>query len=386
MDVLAKAKALEESGRRIFHLEVGQPQSGASEASLAAVRSALGVDKLGYTAAAGEQPLRAAIAEMYKNTYGAQVPVENIHVTMGSSCGFTLAFLSAFDAGEAVAIPSCSYPCYRNILRALGVDTVPIAVDDEYKVTASMLRHEVERRAAENLPALKGLILSSPANPTGVLLSPEEVQELCSTCEELGIQFISDEIYHGLVHSGAPRAASALEFTEKALVINSFSKFYSMTGWRVGWLVAPRHLTDAINRLNQNLFISAPTVSQRAALASLQPEAKAELQGHVERYGRNRELVLDTLKKMGISKVAPSHGAFYAYFSLKDVGVKDSAALCDAALEEVGLALTPGLDFEFDAEVGGEHVRISYAGSTEEIGEAMQILENWLPTYLARLS
>uniref|UniRef100_A0A7S0LG36 Aminotransferase class I/classII large domain-containing protein n=1 Tax=Coccolithus braarudii TaxID=221442 RepID=A0A7S0LG36_9EUKA len=384
MDVVAQAAALERDGKSIYHLEVGQPQSTAPAHALAAVNAAIASgDRLGYTPANGERPLREAIAQMYLDTYGVAVPAERVHVTIGSSSGFTLSFLAAFDVGDAVAIPMCSYPCYRNILQTLGVQVVPLETDDCYKLTAALLKSSVNARRKSGLPPLKGLILSSPANPTGVMLTPDEVRGLCATCDENGILFCSDEIYHGISYKDAPRAATALEFSQQALVINSFSKYYSMTGWRIGWLVAPVELSDAINRLNQNLFISAPTASQRAALAALQPAAKPELEGHVARYEQNRQVVLDALARMGITDVAPAHGAFYIYVDLGRFGVTDSAAFSAKLLDEIGVALTPGIDFEYPGSGRGERrIRLSFCGATADIEAGMQKLAGWWEQYL----
>ncbi len=376
MDVLAKANALDAAGHKIAHLEVGQPMSAAPEPARRAVAdAATRGDQLGYTAACGAPPLRQAIVDMYRRRYGVEVPLDAVHVTVGSSAGFTLSFLAAFDAGDAVALPSCSYPCYRNILSTLGVTPVPLQIDEDFKVTAATLRAAVEARAASGEPPLRGLILSSPANPTGVMLTPGEIAELCVACRDAGVTFVSDEIYHGIEFPahGAPRAATALEYTESAIVINSFSKYYSMTGWRVGWLVAPPHLRDAINKLNQNLFISAPAASQLAATAALGTDAVDELESHVKRYEQNRSIVIDSLQRMGLTRVAPAHGAFYIYVDLSPLGVDDSAALCNDLLDR-GVAITPGIDFEFHEREGASRVRISYAGATAEVEHGMSLL------------
>eukprot|EP00854_Cymbomonas_tetramitiformis_P000747 gene747-1215_t len=231
------------------------------------------------------------------------------------------------------------------------------------------------------MPPIKGLVLSSPGNPTGAMLTPEELRDLCALCDATACQFVSDEIYHGISYTGAPRAASALEFTRKAIVINSFSKFYSMTGWRLGWLVVPDHLDSCIDALNQNMNVSAPTLAQRAAVAALHAEAAPELLGHIDRYAINRTIVLDSLAEMGLTDVSPAEGAFYVYVNLQAEGVTDSAALCSALLNEAGVAIVPGVDFEEPGSGKGERsVRLSYPGSTEDIQQAMSLFQHWWST------
>ena len=293
MDVVARADELARAGREIYHLEVGQPQSTAPQPAIRVAQEQLVADRCGYTAARGEAPLREAIAAMYAATYSnAHCRAERIHMTPGSSGAFTIAFMAAFDVGDVVAVPASSYPCYRNLLTTYGCVVASVPVDANYNVTAKELAAAQAARAAAGAAPIKGLILSSPANPTGAMLAPEELQALCARCDETGVQFISDELYHGIVYEGAPRAASALEFTRHAIVINGFSKAYSMTGWRLGWVVAPDHLDSCIDALNQNMNVSAPTVSQRAAVAALGPEAKLELQAHVRKYQANQQVVV----------------------------------------------------------------------------------------------
>jgi len=228
---------LARAGRTIYHLEVGQPQSSAPQAAIKTAQEQVGSDRCGYTAARGEPPLRDALAAMYQSEYSVAVSPGRIHLTPGSSGAFTVAFMAAFDVGDAVAVPASCYPCYRNLLQCYGCEVVTLAVDARYNVTAAELAAGQAARAAAGLSPIKGLILSSPANPTGAMLSPEELKGLCELCDATGVQFVSDEIYHGIVYAGAPRAACALEFSKTVILINSFSKFYSMTGWRLGWLV-----------------------------------------------------------------------------------------------------------------------------------------------------
>ena len=318
----------------------------------------------------------------YQRDYpGSSVTADRIHLTPGSSGAFMLAFMSAFDVGDAVALPSSSYPCYRNILQALDVELVALPIDSTtYNVTAADLAKAQVERAAAGLAPIKGLILSSPANPTGAMLTPEELADICAHCDETGVQFISDELYHGIVYpdAGAPRAASASEFSEQAIVINGFSKYYSMTGWRLGWLVAPKRLDEAVNKLNQNFNISAPTIAQRAGVAALTEEATVELQEHVARYEANRTVVIDGLAAMGITDVAPSQGAFYVYANLEEHGITDSLGMSQSLLEEVGVAMTPGIDFEDPASgLGERRVRISYPGATDDVREGMRLFKQW---------
>eukprot|EP00746_Dinoflagellata_sp_MGD_P011080 gnl/MRDRNA2_/MRDRNA2_123124_c0_seq1.p1 gnl/MRDRNA2_/MRDRNA2_123124_c0~~gnl/MRDRNA2_/MRDRNA2_123124_c0_seq1.p1 ORF type:complete len:435 (-),score=88.96 gnl/MRDRNA2_/MRDRNA2_123124_c0_seq1:93-1397(-) len=380
MDVVAQADLLKRSGREIYHLEIGQPQSSAPLPAIRVAQEQLGADRCGYTSARGEPPLRATIASMYQNTYGASCNPERVHLTPGSSSAFTIAFMAAFDVGDAVAMPSICYPCYRNLLSTYGCEVVSLPVNESYNITAAELAAGQRARQQSGKPAIKGLILSSPANPTGAMLSPKELQDLCTLCDATGVQFISDELYHGIEFTGAPRAATALEFTKNAIVINGFSKTYSMTGWRLGWMIVPDHLDSCVNALNQNMNISAPTVSQRAAVAALGPEAKKELVAHVQRYEANRQVVIDGLTTMGLEphEYAPPHGAFYIYVDLSRFGVTDSLALCKALLDEAGVAMTPGVDFEEPGTGHGEvRVRISYPGTTDHVREAMKRFLAW---------
>eukprot|EP00928_Gymnodinium_smaydae_P071944 TRINITY_DN55402_c0_g1_i1.p1 TRINITY_DN55402_c0_g1~~TRINITY_DN55402_c0_g1_i1.p1 ORF type:complete len:423 (+),score=61.00 TRINITY_DN55402_c0_g1_i1:133-1401(+) len=378
MDVVHQADQLARAGRTIYHLEVGQPQSPAPKVAIATAQEQLGSDRCGYTSARGEPPLRDALATMYKETYGVDVSTQRIHLTPGSSGAFTIAFMAAFDVGDAVAVPSCCYPCYRNLLKTYGCEVVSLKVDANYNVTAKEMAAGQRARSEAGLTPLKGLILSSPANPTGAMLSPEELKGLCELCDSTGVQFISDEIYHGIVYKGAPRAACALEFSRTPIIINSFSKFYSMTGWRLGWLVVPDHLDKCVDALNQNMNVSAPTVSQRAAVSALSSTAKPELLSHVDRYAANRRVVMEKLAKMGVSTFAPPMGAFYLYADLKSHGVSDSLAFCDALLKEAGVAMTPGVDFEEPGSgVGETHVRIGFPGSTEDVRKAMEVFAEW---------
>lgn len=393
MNVMARAAALEAAGRRVLHLEVGQPQSSAPAAALAAAQGALATQRLGYTDARGIPAVREAISELYRTRYNAVVDPACVHVTTGSSAAFTLAFMAAFDAGDAVGMPSVSYPCYRNVLSALGCEAVAIeGKASPWALDATDVDRTVAARRAAGLPPLRGVVVSSPSNPTGVMLGREAVATLATTCAAHGIRLISDEIYQGLAYgaAGGGECVTAWRFGEAPgpapIVVNSFSKYYSMTGWRVGWLLAPPDVDDAVHRLHQNLYICAPAVAQVAALGALSDEAAPELDAHVARYARNRLAVLSALEDMGVSphRVAPADGAFYVYVDLGaaladaggDAAAFDSPAACAALLDAEGVAVTPGTDFE-RTERGRRRLRISYAGAEADVAEAMERMGRW---------
>lgn len=363
MDVLRAANERAATRKAVYHLEVGQPGTGAPEGVLDAARQALAGDKLGYTEALGIPALREAIARHYKNYYGVLLDPGRVVVTTGSSGGFVLAFLAAFDAGDRVALASPGYPCYRNILSALGVEPVCLQAEaaDRFQPTPALLD-----RARRDGP-LDGLIVASPSNPTGTMLQRAELQDLADYCERHGIRMISDEIYHGLTYDR--QADTALGVADSAIVINSFSKYFSMTGWRVGWMVVPEGLTRAIERLTQNLFISAPSLSQLAAVAAF--DCRDENDRRVDGYRASRDLLLRELPKAGFDKLAPADGAFYIY---ADVGhlTNDSEAFCRQILADTGVALTPGLDF--DPERGHSFVRFSYAETPATVKHAAALL------------
>lgn len=357
MDVLQRANQLESEGRTIYHCEVGQPESGApkavSQAAVAALTGGPAESRLGYTDAFGLVALREKIAQHYRKKYvgipDERIGVEKIVITTGSSGGFLLAFTACFDAGDTVAIASSGYPCYRNILQALGCHLANVPINTEFKLTAAELRKEMQRRKENGKPKLKGLILSSPSNPTGAMLSVEELQELCELCEEEGIRFLSDEIYHGI--SYGKKEATALSFSSTAIVINSFSKYYSMSGWRLGWMVLPADIVEPINVLQQNMFINAPTISQTAALKCWEDETIEELEGHITKYRSSREFILKelaTIKEIDPKNVAPADGGFYVYIDLGEENVDraqglGSTEMCRLLLEEEGVAFTPGV-------------------------------------------
>uniref|UniRef100_UPI003BA8D6E2 pyridoxal phosphate-dependent aminotransferase n=1 Tax=Stappia sp. TaxID=1870903 RepID=UPI003BA8D6E2 len=368
MDVLARANALEAQGRSILHMEVGQPGAGAPRAVLAAAQAALDGGRLGYTEARGLPVLRDAIRDHYRVTYGVDVPDHRIVATTGSSAGFNLAFLAAFDPGDRVAIAAPGYPAYRNILRALGLVPVEIETGPEtrYALTAELLE------AAHREAPLKGVLVASPANPTGTMMTPEALKGLVEACEALDIWFISDEIYHGLVFAG--QQETALAFTQNAIIINSFSKYYCMTGWRIGWMILPEVLVRPLERIAQSLYISPPELSQRAAAAAF--SATRELEEIKAGYAANRALLLETMPKLGFTEMLPVDGAFYLYASVRPFS-NDSAEFARRMLEEAGVAATPGADF--DPVHGHAFIRFSFAGDHAVIREAGERLADWLP-------
>ncbi|MER2605706.1 MAG: pyridoxal phosphate-dependent aminotransferase [Siculibacillus sp.] len=369
MEVLAAAVERERAGHRVIHMEVGQPGAPAPRPVLEAARAAL-AGKLGYTEASGIRPLREAIAAHYRATYGIEVAPDRIAVTAGSSGGFNLAFLAAFDVGARVAMPTPGYPAYRNLLAALGLEAVEIECGAE---TRWALTPEMLRRAHAEKP-LDGVLIASPANPTGTMYTPEALRALVECADELGIWFISDEIYHGLVHSGTQ--ATALAWSDRAIVVNSFSKYYCMTGWRIGWMVMPEVLVKPIDRLAQNLTLSNNEISQRAAIAAFSPEATAELDVVKAGYAANRAFLVDALPRLGFDDLLPVDGAFYAYASCARFS-NDSLDFVRRMLNEAGVAATPGPDF--DTARGHSYVRFSFAGTNADVREAVERLGAWLP-------
>ncbi len=364
MDVMRAANEREARGEDVLHLEVGQPSTAAPAAVLEAAKAALTGDRLGYTDAFGIPPLRRRIAGHYRDNYGIDVDPARIVVTTGSSAGFVLSFLGAFDAGDRVALASPGYPAYRNILRSLGVEVVDLAVGPETNYQPAP--HVLDGEGGN----IDGLIVASPSNPTGTMTSGDELRALVAYCAEKGIRLISDEIYHGITYG--ERAVTALALTDDAIVINSFSKYFSMTGWRVGWMVLPESLLRSVECLAQNLFISPPTLSQIAATTAF--DCGQELDANVARYARNRELLLSELPKAGYHQLASADGAFYLYANVAHL-TNDSREYCRGMLEETGVAITPGVDF--DTRRGAHHVRFSFAGSTDDMAEAANRLQAW---------
>jgi aspartate/methionine/tyrosine aminotransferase len=366
MDVMSSARRLESKGRHVIHMEIGEPGHGAPKPAIEAATARLAGGRIGYTEALGLPELRARIARHYLDVHGIEITAERIAVTTGSSSGFVLAFLSMFDPGQRVAIASPGYPPYRTILQALGLEPVEIEVGAAQRWA---LDGEAIARTHAERP-LDGLLIMSPANPSGTMIDAAALEGIATTCRELGIRLISDEIYHGLTYGMA--AESALRFDDDAVIINSFSKYWCMTGWRVGWMVLPEALLRPVERLAQNLFISAPTLSQVAAIAAM--DAREELAAVHEGYARNRDLLLRELPRAGLDSFLPPDGAFYLY---ADIGhlTNDSAAFARAMLDEAGVAATPGMDF--DHARGSRFLRFSYAGSEADIAEAVRRISLW---------
>ncbi|MGE3288209.1 MAG: aminotransferase class I/II-fold pyridoxal phosphate-dependent enzyme [Pseudonocardia sp.] len=370
MDVWAAAGERQRTHGDLVNLSAGQPSTPAPAPVRAAAVQAVQGDVLGYTVALGIPPLREAIAAHCARGYGIEVAPDEVVVTTGSSGGFLLAFLAAFDAGDRVAMARPAYPCYRNILSALGCEVVdlPCGPDTRYQPTVAML---------EELDGIDGLVVASPANPTGTVLPPGELAGIAAWCEARGVQLISDEVYHGISYPGAPATASAWQTSREAIVVNSFSKYFSMTGWRLGWLLVPPRLLRAVDRLAGNFTVCPPALPQQAALGAFTPESYTEADGHVTRYAVNRALVLDGLPKLGIETIAPADGAFYVWFDvtpwLAATGVADSMALTYRLLADVGVATAPGIDF--DPVDGGSWLRISCAGATDDVAEALHRFE-----------
>jgi aspartate/methionine/tyrosine aminotransferase len=363
MDVMEAARAEEAAGRNVIHMEVGQPSTPAPRRAIEALKAAMERNALGYTVALGLPALRERIARLYRDWYGVSVPAERIVVTSGSSAGFILSFLALFDHGDRVALGDPGYPSYRNIFKALGVEVAAI----ETKAATRFQPTPADLAGAR----IDGLLVASPANPTGTMLGREELAALSAACKAQDAAFISDEIYHGLTYGR--KAVTALEVDEDAFIINSFSKYFSMTGWRIGWMVVPGSHLRTIERLAQNLFICPPHASQIAALAAL--DAEEELEANRLIYARNREALLEELPKAGFRDLAPCDGAFYLY---ADIGhlTNDSLDFTRRMLREAGVAATPGLDF--DPARGAHTLRFSFAGATDDMIEGARRLKDWL--------
>jgi aspartate/methionine/tyrosine aminotransferase len=367
MDVMAAAARIEAAGGRVIHMEVGQPAASAPKPAIVAAQAALRDGRIDYTSALGIPSLRARIARHYRDTHGVEVDAERIVVTTGSSGGFILAFLAMFEPGDRVAVTVPGYPPYRHILTALGCEPVLIETSHE---TRHALTGEALLAAHRKAP-LKGVLVGSPANPTGTMMSREALSSLMSAADSAGIRFISDEIYHGLDY--AFRAVTAAALSPQALVINSFSKYFCMTGWRVGWIVVPDVLVRPIERLQQNLSISVPTLSQIAAEAAF--EGREEMEAIKRGYQENRRILIEGLPKAGLTKFLPADGAFYLYADVSDF-TADSFAFASEMLEKTHVAATPGVDF--DPVHGRAFIRFSYARSAGEMQEAVERIAHWL--------
>ena len=372
MDVMRAAAAREAQGLEVLHLEVGQPATSAPAGARAAAIAAIERDVLGYTTALGTTALREGLSAHIADWYGVPVGAEEIIITMGASGAFPLAFLAAFNRGDRIALASPSYPAYRNILVALEMEPVllPATATDRYQPSLALLD------AADG--PIHGLIVASPSNPAGTMLPDADFRALLDHCKARGIRVISDEIYHGMAYGtdGAPaqqRGFCAWAHDRDVVVINSFSKYFSMTGWRVGWMLMPTDLAGPIERLSQNMVISATSPAQAAALGAL--NCHDELAEHLARYARNREVLLQGLDRIGITTRAPADGAFYIYANIGHLS-HDSAGFCRQLLDDTGIAITPGLDF--DPQRGHDWIRLSFAGATETMQRAVALMAVWV--------
>jgi aspartate/methionine/tyrosine aminotransferase len=353
------------TGLAAYDLSAGQPSTPAPAPVRKAAHAALDSDLIGYTNALGIPALREAIAGHYLHTYGVEVAPGSVAVTTGSSGGFLYAFLAAFEAGDTVVLARPGYPAYRNMLAALGCDVVELECSAATRFQPTVAQLE----ALPEPPA--GLIVASPANPTGTMLAPAELAELARWCERHGTRFVSDEIYHGITFG--ERADTAWRHSRDAVVVNSFSKYFCMTGWRIGWLIVPDDLIDAVDRLAGNFSICPPALSQLAAVAAF--DAYEELDANVARYAANRELLLRRLPEIGLDRLAPADGAFYVYADVSR-WTSDSMTWAARLLDETGVAVAPGVDF--DPVDGGKFVRMCFAGDGENIDRAIDVLGAWL--------
>lgn len=388
MEVIAAANARRAAGADVLNLCAGEPAAGPPAAVLERAAAALTAGDLGYTEALGTPALRAAVAEHYGRWYGVDLDPAAVAMTTGASGGFVLAFLAAFEPGDRVGVVRPGYPAYRNLLAALGCDVVEVdcGPDERYQPTVAQLE------AID--PPLDGLVVAGPANPTGTLVTPQVLDEVARWCADRGVRLVSDELYHGITYGpegsapagapgggdgvpgpGAPTAAAHLD--AGAIVAGSFSKYWAMTGWRLGWLVLPEDLRAPVGALAGNLALCPPTLSQHAALGAFTREGYAAAAANVETYARSRRVVLDRLGDLGWSGAAPADGAFYVYAALPALGL-DSRAYCARLLDEAGVALTPGTDF--DPVHGHDRVRLSFATSPEVVGEALDRVVAWQRT------
>ena len=371
MDVWLAAAQRQRTHGDLVNLSAGQPSASAPTPVRHAAAQALADDNLGYTVALGIPQLREQIAEFYRSRHAIEVDPDAVVVTTGSTGGFLLSFLSCFDVGDRVAVTSPGYPCYRNILSALGCEVVevPCGPDTRFQPTVPMLE------ALD--PPVKGLIIASPANPTGTIIPAAELAAIVRWCDGRGVQLVSDELYHGLEYPGAPATSCAWETSRNPIVVNSFSKYWAMTGWRLGWLLLPERLRRAVDCLTGNFSICPPTLPQLAAVAAFSPQALAEADGLVADYTVNRELLLTGLAEIGLDRLAPADGAFYVYADISAHST-DSLDFCERLLADTGVAIAPGVDF--DTVHGGSFVRLSFAGAAADITEALNRMGPWLRT------
>ncbi|WP_091730248.1 pyridoxal phosphate-dependent aminotransferase [Nocardioides scoriae] len=379
MDLLAAAQRRQLSHGDLVNCVAGQPSTGAPRAVREEAKRLLDQDVLGYTVSTGIPNLRQAVADHHRRTSGIEVDLDDVILTTGSSGGFLLAFLASFEPGDRVVMARPGYACYRNVLAALGCEVVEVdcGLETRFQPTVELLD------AVEG--PIAGLVIASPANPTGTMVAPDELAGIAAWCEARGVRLVSDEIYHGITYGDPADPAtvatsSAWETSRTGVVFGSFSKYFSMTGWRLGWMLVPEDLRRPVEVLTGNFTICPPALSQHAALAAFTPESYAELDGHVARYAANRRLLLDRLPALGIDRLAPADGAFYVYADIGHLLERDgdSYAWCLRLLAETGVATAPGRDF--DTRRGDEFVRLSFAGGTAEIAEGLDRLAAWLPT------
>ena len=368
ISISRRAHELKAAGQRIFHMEFGQPSTGAPKAAIAAAHGVLDAEAMGYWES---QPLKERICRHYQEGYGVSLSPRRLVITCGASPALVLALSSAFSPGDRIAMARPGYVAYRNTVRALNMEPVEIACGAD-------VRFQLSAAALDALePAPQGVIIASPANPTGTIIPKDELAAIADVCARRGIQIISDEIYHGL--SYGPEIHSILAFAPDAYVVNSFSKYFSMAGWRLGWLVSPEDRVARTGAYIGNLFLTAPSLSQHAGLVAM--DSRDELEGHLDVYRKNRQLLLDALPRLGLEKIAPPDGAFYIYADVSRF-TGDSLGFCLKLLEETGVATAPGVDF--DPVDGGRFMRFSFALSTPEIEEALARLEPWFAAQRAR--
>lgn len=376
MEVLAAANARRDAGASVVNLCAGQPLHGASSVVRERAAALLAAGDVGYTEAVGVPLLRRAVADHYRRWYDVDLDPARVAVTTGSSGGFLLAFLAAFDPGDRVAVARPGYPAYKNILRSLGLEVVELACGPEtrYQPTVEQLT------AAYYEGGLDGVVVASPANPTGTMLTPGELAALTAWCAEYDVRLISDEIYHGITYDGAEAATAAAATDGGAIVVSSFSKYWAMTGWRLGWLVLPPDLVSPVDALAGNVALCPPGLAQHAAVAALTPEGYAAAEAEVAVYAASRALLLDRLPELGWRRVAPPDGAFYLYADVSDSGL-DSVTWCARLLDEAGVALTPGTDF--DAVDGDGWVRLAFASPPDVVAEAVDRIVAWQSTLVS---
>ena len=368
LEGLRKAKALEAQGADIVHLEIGQPSSAAPQIVTDALIEAVGqADAHGYSVALGVPELREAISQHYHRTYDLPVSVDDIAITVGSSTAFALAFMAAFDVGDRVALPTPGYPAYRNLMMAMGIEPIALPARSEQSWMPSLK----EMESWDRLP--DGLIVASPHNPTGVVLSDADLKEICDWCDHHGVRLISDEIYHGLSYD-APTTTAA-HHSKSAIIVSGFSKYFSMTGWRLGWMILPADLRDNVVKLVESLYIAAPTPNQLGAIKAF--EAQEELDQNIARYRTNRDILLSGLMPEFLGDHAPCDGAFYLYVNISAIS-DDSRQLADDLLTKAGVAVTSGVDF--DHEQGHKFLRLSFAGSTQDMHEAVRRINHFVQT------